>query len=246
MGFFIMVNLVTFGAFAIIVARFIMNGDKHFLDFHHIGGLVLVVVMLGQTILGVVSDKLWNPTRTTIPWWDKAHWWLGRLSGLLALAVMSFSMVAYVGYISRGIMIGFFVWEGLVIVAFVLAEIFIGQEHHKEPATGEKVEMAAGAPNPAAKKKPSEKKKDVYDVYNTTPSSKADEAEAEDAPPARASEPVVEVPPPPATSYPLASAPSNPGSSVNLQNPSTFNVYLSTEAMMAEEERSKKKWKLKK
>ncbi|KAJ3227297.1 hypothetical protein HK099_002662 [Clydaea vesicula] len=40
---------------------------------HLIFGLFVVIISLLQSVLGFVIDKLFNPERTSIPWWDKVR-----------------------------------------------------------------------------------------------------------------------------------------------------------------------------
>ncbi|KAJ3398744.1 hypothetical protein HDV05_002329, partial [Chytridiales sp. JEL 0842] len=80
---FLLPLLVFVGVLCVELA--LPEGSKRFFTSNHgILGTVLTFVFLPlQLTLGVVADRLWSPTRTSIPWWDRLHWWVGRLSVLL-------------------------------------------------------------------------------------------------------------------------------------------------------------------
>ncbi|KAJ3255166.1 hypothetical protein HK103_006535 [Boothiomyces macroporosus] len=63
--------------------RFSTDGDIG--SSHEKLGLVVVLAVIIQIILGYVSNAKFDPHRESIPWWDKAHWWVGRTLFLLGL-----------------------------------------------------------------------------------------------------------------------------------------------------------------
>ncbi|KAJ3312332.1 hypothetical protein HDV04_003225 [Boothiomyces sp. JEL0838] len=105
---------------------------------HKLIGILVTGLLFAQMILGVVSDQLFEVNRTSIPWYDRAHWWLGRLTFLAALVNMYFgfslfksnfgsdmaSYLPYVGYALAG-----------VGVLAMIAGHFIhgGQDNHVAP-----------------------------------------------------------------------------------------------------------------
>ncbi|KAJ9080657.1 hypothetical protein DSO57_1022567 [Entomophthora muscae] len=76
---------------AIIIVAYNLGNVLH--DPHAAVGVVVMVLMAGQIILGVVIDKLWDPARNYIPMQDKVHWWLGRLLFLLAISNIIYGIV---------------------------------------------------------------------------------------------------------------------------------------------------------
>ncbi|KAJ3202302.1 hypothetical protein HDU82_007449, partial [Entophlyctis luteolus] len=48
-----------------------------------------------QIILGFVSNKLFTENRVAVPWWDKAHWWLGRTTVIISLAEIQLGLNKY-------------------------------------------------------------------------------------------------------------------------------------------------------
>lgn len=71
------------------------KSSNHFGTIHEILGLIVIIITLIQIILGVVIDKLWNPQRTKVPWYDQLHWHLGRLLFLLAQINIILGLVQY-------------------------------------------------------------------------------------------------------------------------------------------------------
>ncbi|KAJ3062553.1 hypothetical protein HK102_008729 [Quaeritorhiza haematococci] len=100
---------------------------------HRIFGNIIVWSSLGQAILGIVIDRLFNPNRTSVPIWDKAHWWLGRLLGVMTFVNLMLGVKAY------GLGDVFLWFVGIHFVAFVgvmvVLQVFVGQQHHQEPQT---------------------------------------------------------------------------------------------------------------
>ncbi|KAI8806065.1 hypothetical protein BJ742DRAFT_818269 [Cladochytrium replicatum] len=62
---------------------------------HRILGLVVVVLVGVQLFLGIIIHKLFNPARTSIPWHDKMHWYLGRLVFVAGIANVWTGLVYY-------------------------------------------------------------------------------------------------------------------------------------------------------
>ncbi|KAJ3269837.1 hypothetical protein HDV01_000885 [Terramyces sp. JEL0728] len=59
--------------------------DESIGNAHEKLGLVVVLGMIVQIILGYVSNAKFDANRVGIPWWDKAHWWVGRSMFLLGI-----------------------------------------------------------------------------------------------------------------------------------------------------------------
>ncbi|KAJ3319959.1 hypothetical protein HDV06_005777 [Boothiomyces sp. JEL0866] len=84
----IMVCGCALGSVSAVLLIFLFKTGPHFSSspsLHPILGLLVTIAMVCQVILGIVSDKLFSMERTVIPWWDKAHWYLGRGSVIAAL-----------------------------------------------------------------------------------------------------------------------------------------------------------------
>ncbi|KAJ3190995.1 hypothetical protein HK101_008182 [Irineochytrium annulatum] len=122
----------TLSAFLIL---FLTMPAPHFNDWHQAIGLVVILTLVCQIGLGFYSDAKWTPDRTSIPWWDKAHWWVGRSLALLGTFNLFAGIKHYNEISSSGGVPGIYVWlliAWLVVVvgAFVFGEMRIGVVHH--------------------------------------------------------------------------------------------------------------------
>lgn len=120
---------------AALILRVLYKTPPHFETVHQKYGMALEVALVAQIVLGFISNAMWSPSRTAIPWWDKAHWWLGRV------CVVSGVIVCYMGFqdydeatpdapVSSLIVVLFWCWIGLFLVAMLAGEFKIGQVHH--------------------------------------------------------------------------------------------------------------------
>ncbi|KAL2913504.1 hypothetical protein HK105_206964 [Polyrhizophydium stewartii] len=117
-----------------ITLVYLYKAPPHFDDSpHRVGGLVIGIAMVAQIVLGIVADRMFSPTRTAVPWWDKAHWWLGR--GLAVLGILNvfggillFQSFGYPVSLVIKVLVSFTV--GVVVAAFVYGEFRLGQVHH--------------------------------------------------------------------------------------------------------------------
>jgi hypothetical protein len=118
--------------------------DRHFnmskynspFGIHVIIGLVILIILFLQIAQGVIIDRLWNPKRRSVPWWDKVHWWMGRIIFLLSISNIPLGMVlmAVMSYTVSSVIIGIVaLWLILVLLAFVILQVLKGQTHHQEP-----------------------------------------------------------------------------------------------------------------
>ncbi|KAI9349181.1 hypothetical protein BDR26DRAFT_853180 [Obelidium mucronatum] len=78
-----------------------------------IGTVVALIVYPLQVILGEVSNALWSAERKSIPWWDKAHWWLGRAVVVLAIVNTYLGLVEYGAKVIW--IVGYWVWIAVVV-----------------------------------------------------------------------------------------------------------------------------------
>eukprot|EP00300_Choanocystis_sp_HF-7_P033748 c46168_g1_i1.p1 GENE.c46168_g1_i1~~c46168_g1_i1.p1 ORF type:complete len:274 (-),score=44.81 c46168_g1_i1:73-774(-) len=77
---------------------------------HKILGQAIVVITIGQCLLGAVADRMWSPSRDRVPIFpDRVHWWAGRLAaaggltncvlGVLAFGFRELQLLAAIGAI---------------------------------------------------------------------------------------------------------------------------------------------------
>ncbi|KAJ9059848.1 hypothetical protein DSO57_1037270 [Entomophthora muscae] len=97
-------------------------------DPHAAIGVVVMVLMGVQIILGVVIDKLWDPERNYIPMQDIVHWWLGRLLFLMAISNIIYGIVLvgnpiYFWFPTTCFMI-------IITLSFIYGHIKIGRVAH--------------------------------------------------------------------------------------------------------------------
>jgi hypothetical protein len=101
--------------------------NSHFQSSHGILGFIFILLSFGQSILGVVIDKLFDATRKGVPIRDKAHWYMGYLITFISLITM------FLGHASYGSSTGVWVFHLLVILGwfggFAVAQRKIGQTH---------------------------------------------------------------------------------------------------------------------
>ncbi|KAJ3262390.1 hypothetical protein HDU77_000369 [Chytriomyces hyalinus] len=83
-----------------------------------------------QVVLGVVCNALYNEKRTSVPWWDRLHHWLGRLIGLAAIVNMYLGINLWSNG-SLGYAIGYWVWIALVVIVLfgVVGELLMVRRH---------------------------------------------------------------------------------------------------------------------
>jgi hypothetical protein len=96
--FRIHVALLGFAGPALVAAGFVLvviSKSAHFNSPHSILGLITVISQALQIILGVAIDRLWNPERVAIPWYDKLHWYAGRILFVLSQTVIILGLLSY-------------------------------------------------------------------------------------------------------------------------------------------------------
>ncbi|KAJ3258966.1 hypothetical protein HK103_003107 [Boothiomyces macroporosus] len=87
-------------------------------------GLVVVVAVVIQIILGYISNAKFDPDRPAIPWWDQAHWWLGRSLFLLGLV----NVYLGIAYYSRNYdLAGWVLPVFWIVIAVGIAGMIYGQ-----------------------------------------------------------------------------------------------------------------------
>lgn len=56
---------------------------------------MITLILIGQMILGIVCDKMFDVGRNSVPIIDKIHWWTGRSLSVLAIANIILGILAY-------------------------------------------------------------------------------------------------------------------------------------------------------
>ncbi|KAJ3285875.1 hypothetical protein HDU76_008055 [Blyttiomyces sp. JEL0837] len=98
-------------------------------DSHRILGIVVAFALLpAQIILGYVINALFNPERTSVPWHDQLHQWVGRGSVILAAVTIHLGLVLYSA--PSGYIVAFWVWQGLMLIVMVAGQFKFGQVNH--------------------------------------------------------------------------------------------------------------------
>ena len=85
--------LFTLGGFVLI---FLYQQPPHFQGSTHvILGLAVTIVSVLQGILGFISNYTFDPERTSVPWVDIAHWWVGRFLFVAAIVNVYLGVLIY-------------------------------------------------------------------------------------------------------------------------------------------------------
>jgi hypothetical protein len=96
---------------------------------HAILGIIIIVLVAWQMILGIVADRVWQakhkktgefPATTWFP--DRTHWWVGRV--ILVIACINiFLGIAEMGY-SWPFYVGWAIFCILLIVLFIVGFLY--------------------------------------------------------------------------------------------------------------------------
>ncbi|KAI8613326.1 hypothetical protein BC830DRAFT_1132808 [Chytriomyces sp. MP71] len=107
-----------------------------------LGTLVSCVLLPLQILLGFVANGLFRTDRARVPWWDQAHWWIGRGTVLAALGNV------YLGIRAYGLpllwTIVFAAWIAMIGMLFGVAQWMLGAVHHVAGKVGREFEMEGG------------------------------------------------------------------------------------------------------
>ncbi|KAJ3356755.1 hypothetical protein GGF32_001386 [Allomyces javanicus] len=118
-GIMAVVALLNNAGFVVIV----INSTRHFTSPHGILGLVVFALLWVQILLGVVIDRLYDPTRGAAPIRDKIHWVIGYLLALAAPANIVLGLIQYdAGWAWLGAFAGLFVVTLLAFAAGALRQ----------------------------------------------------------------------------------------------------------------------------
>ncbi|KAK9765871.1 hypothetical protein K7432_005455 [Basidiobolus ranarum] len=122
---FIVHRGVMFGGVAVftitaIVLGIILSEGNHFKTSHQIIGLVVLLAMACQIVLGFVMNKLWKPNRPKSPWYEHMHQWLGRSTVLLAWVNIGLGLKLVT---ASKVLVGLYIaWVCLILIGFVFGQ----------------------------------------------------------------------------------------------------------------------------
>ncbi|TPX73464.1 hypothetical protein CcCBS67573_g05267 [Chytriomyces confervae] len=96
-------GLMLFGVSACIITALVCvevnlaPGKTRFITTPHgiIGVVLCFAIYPMQVALGFISNALFSAERHSVPWWDQAHWWLGRSAVLLAVVNVHLGLMLY-------------------------------------------------------------------------------------------------------------------------------------------------------
>jgi hypothetical protein len=120
---------LTLASFLLIV----LYRATHFNSFHTILGIIITLGCVGQGILGYISDKKFTPDRPNIPWWDKLHWWAGRVLWILGIINVFLGMKNYEqnGFVLESyVVIVHWIIVGFGFALMIYGQIKFGQDNH--------------------------------------------------------------------------------------------------------------------
>ncbi|KAJ3374767.1 hypothetical protein GGF31_006665 [Allomyces arbusculus] len=138
-GIMAVVALLNIAGFVIIV----VNSTRHFTDPHGILGLVVFALLWVQILLGVIIDRLYDPTRSAAPIRDKLHWMIGYLLALAAPANIVLGLIQYdAGWSWLGAFAGLFV---VTLLAFAAGAL---RQAKTKPSTLPKSALPTEKPSP--------------------------------------------------------------------------------------------------
>lgn len=106
------VGLIIAGA---VFGFFLSNGQ--FSSTHQLTGVVIVGILFVEIIVGIVISKLWKIDRSTIPWYNKVHWWIGRLVILLAFVNI------FLGFNILNLALWMYILTGIVMILWIVVYV---------------------------------------------------------------------------------------------------------------------------
>ncbi|KAJ3324075.1 hypothetical protein HDV06_000616 [Boothiomyces sp. JEL0866] len=101
-------------------------------DTHVKVGLTILVLVVLQVLVGVVSNQLFDKERQTVLWWDRLHWWAGRLLTLLGVFNVYLGTNLYYSDVGVPLLVKL-IYAGtlaIAVSAFLYGEIVIGAKIH--------------------------------------------------------------------------------------------------------------------
>ena len=94
---------------------------------------MITLLLIGQMVLGVVCDKLFDIGRETVPVIDKVHWWIGRTLAAVSSINIILGILAYKtfeGGIDIPLTLSFLVSLVVGITAMSFGEIYLKKSTH--------------------------------------------------------------------------------------------------------------------
>ena len=133
-------GLLSIISFVLII---LYKKPPHFDSSHTILGLIVVISTIIQISLGFISNELWYPERKSIPWWDKLHWWVGRILFVLAIVNVYLGILQYEdrGYVSSvtGISIAYWIFIAAGLAVLLFGQYKYGQVHATSEQNSENI-----------------------------------------------------------------------------------------------------------
>lgn len=104
----------------------------HFSTPHRQLGLFVITLSILQVILGFIIDRLWSPTRTSVPWYDRLHWLIGRVLVITSIVTIILGLIeTNISYnLHIGIIISYPLYLAFVIILFVITYKKVGVITH--------------------------------------------------------------------------------------------------------------------
>eukprot|EP00026_Physarum_polycephalum_P002597 Phypoly_transcript_02604.p1 GENE.Phypoly_transcript_02604~~Phypoly_transcript_02604.p1 ORF type:complete len:907 (+),score=72.96 Phypoly_transcript_02604:3-2723(+) len=129
------------GILSAVVLAFIAKNNIFVPNLHPILGIITFCLFGLEVILGFTSHFKFDPARRKPPVFpDKMHWWLGRITFLLALVTIVFGLLAYGAPFKT--MILYIVYLGLGLLVIVYLQCAVGQTH--ETHNDESMPLSSG------------------------------------------------------------------------------------------------------
>ncbi|KAJ3308000.1 DOMON domain-containing protein frrs1L [Boothiomyces sp. JEL0838] len=135
---FFMAGLTACATIASFILIFLYSSDRFASvdsrvgDVHEKLGLIVTIAVVVQVLLGYISNAKYDPNRTSIPWFDIAHWWVGRILFLFGLLNAFFGILFYKENYTLSIWVFPIFWTiiGFGTVMFTIGQFTIGQDNH--------------------------------------------------------------------------------------------------------------------
>jgi hypothetical protein len=100
-----------------VVAVAAHGWSLHFHDTHNAIGVVLVVGVFIQPVLGFIADKMFNPNRLSPPVFpDQIHWYIGRVLYIMALFNIYLGLEMFKSNV--WVKVAYYFWVVLIIAVF--------------------------------------------------------------------------------------------------------------------------------
>lgn len=94
----------------------------------------MFIAVFIQIALGFVANHMFDPNRPGVPWWDKAHWWLGRSLFVLGIinVHLGINLFSNYGSINMPLITGlYWAWVVIGVIALLAGNFKIGQKREQ-------------------------------------------------------------------------------------------------------------------